>query len=94
LPLKIIVAKNYRQFVEEEFEKDVVMYFWVPDCAKCQKLSRVWEKLANELAEVDNLTIGKLNAKTNEVRGLKIGGYPTIMIIPKGKQSRMINYDA
>jgi len=36
LPMKTIVGKNFKDFIDNSIDKDVLIYFWMPNCAKCQ----------------------------------------------------------
>ena len=94
LPLKTLVSSNFREFVDDAVDNDVVVYFWRPNCQKCQKLFPIWERIADDLAQVDNLTIARFNGQLNEMPELKINGYPAIMMMQRGKRGKVINYDS
>ena len=53
----------------------------------------MWERIADEVADIDDLTVGRFNGKLNEIPTLKVGGYPTIIMMPRGESSRIISYD-
>lgn len=80
--MTVIVGKNYNEIVSDS-TKDVLVKFYAPWCGHCKKLAPIWDSLAAEYANVEDLLIAKFDATVNEVEGLEIKGYPTIKFFPK-----------
>lgn len=81
-PVKIVVAKEFDKIVKDE-SKDVLVMFYAPWCGHCKKLKPVFDDLAKDMSQHTDLVISKFDATTNEVDGLQIKGYPTLMFYPK-----------
>lgn len=65
-----------------DINKDVFVLYYAPWCGHCVKINPIWEELADKVAQIDNLTIAKFDITTNEIRNLKLKGYPTIKFYP------------
>lgn len=74
-------------------EKDVLVKYYAPWCGHCKKLAPIWDQVAEELKDVPNLVIGKFDATTNEVDGVDIKGYPTLIFYPAGGKGSPINFE-
>ena len=79
--VRVLVGNNFRDVVIDE-EKDVLVEFYAPWCGHCQKLTPHIEMLAKELKGFDNIIIAKIDATANEVYGVEIAHFPTIMFYP------------
>ena len=80
----IIVGNSWDRIVNDA-TKDVLVLFYAPWCAHCQKLQPVWSELSDFVDEIDDLIIAKIDATENEVPGFKIEKYPTIKFFPKNR---------
>jgi len=75
--LKVVVAKTFDEIIMDP-STEALVKFYAPWCGHCKKLAPVWEELAEELKDVPNLVIAKLDATANDVQGLAVKGYPTL----------------
>jgi len=89
-PVKILVGKNFKDFVGTD--KDVLVEFYAPWCGHCKKLAPIWDELAADLKDVSNLVIAKMDSTVNEVEGIDIKGYPTLKFFPAGS-SKAVDYE-
>ena len=92
-PVKVIVAKNYKDVVIEN-EKDVLVEFYAPWCGHCKALAPKYEELgelymSEELSKL--VTIAKVDATANDVPD-EIQGFPTIKLFASGKKDAPIDY--
>jgi protein disulfide-isomerase A1 len=51
--------------------------YYAPWCGHCKKLAPVWKELAKEMQGSD-VVIAKMDSTENELKDLKIKGYPTL----------------
>ena len=85
-PVKVVVAKQFDELVKDA-TKDVLVMYYAPWCGHCKKLKPVFDELAKEMAQHKDLVIAKFDATTNELDGLTIKGYPTLMFYPKDNKA-------
>lgn len=74
-------------------DNDVLVKYYAPWCGHCKKLAPIWDEVADELKDVPNLVIGKFDATANEVDGVDIKGYPTLLFYPKGNKGSPISFE-
>jgi protein disulfide isomerase family A protein 3 len=89
-PVKVVVAKNFDEIVNQD--KDVLIEFYAPWCGHCKKLAPTYEELGEKLRDED-VVIAKMDATANDVPStFQVQGFPTIFWVPKGKKSSPISY--
>ena len=92
-PVKVIVAKNYKDVVIDN-DKDVLVEFYAPWCGHCKALAPKYEELGElySSAEFSKLvTVAKVDATANDVPD-EIQGFPTIKLFAAGKKDAPIDY--
>lgn len=82
-PVQVLVGTNFVS-VSQDPEKDVLIDFYAPWCGHCRKLEPDYKELAKRLKHVKTLKIMKLDATRNEVEGMMLTGFPTIMLFKAG----------
>jgi protein disulfide-isomerase A1 len=87
-PLTVLVGTSFNRVVMDT-TKDVLVKFYAPWCGHCKTMAPAWEELANQVADIPDLVIAKLDATANEVAGLQIQGFPTIKFYPKDNKNGM-----
>lgn len=59
----------------------------VPDapwCSHCKEMAPAWEALAEKYKDREDIVIAELDATSNELEGLTVHGFPTLMYFPAG----------
>ncbi|KAF9959198.1 protein disulfide-isomerase precursor [Mortierella alpina] len=92
-PVKVVVAHNYKDIVEDQ-SKDVLIEYYAPWCGHCKNLAPTYEELG-KLYEGSDITIAKIDATANDLPSdvpFQIQGFPTIKLRKAGT-SEYIDYE-
>jgi len=80
-PVGVLVGSTYTAIAHDD-TKDVLVDFYAPWCGHCRKFEPLYKDLAKSLKHVKTLKITKLDATRNEVEGMQIMAFPTIVLFP------------
>jgi protein disulfide isomerase family A protein 3 len=90
-PVTVVVAKNFKEVVEQD--KDILIEFYAPWCGHCKKLAPIFDELGEKMKN-ENVVIAKMDATANDVPpSFGVTGFPTLFWIPKGKKSSPVRYN-
>ncbi|EZG79935.1 putative disulfide isomerase [Gregarina niphandrodes] len=83
-PVYHLTAMEFQKEVVEREENDYIVDFYAPWCGHCRVMAPVFEEAAQAFRQAGyrNLKFGKLDATANEVLGIPIVGYPTVVLWP------------
>ena len=89
-PVKYLTGKNFDEVVFDK-SKNVLVEFYAPWCGHCKKLSPVWDKLAESLANEnkDDIVVAKIDATLNELKHSRVRSFPTIRLYKKGENEQV-----
>jgi protein disulfide-isomerase A1 len=91
-PVGVLVGSNFRE-VAQDTETDVLIDFYAPWCGHCRKFEPNYKALGKKLQHVKTVKILKLDATRNEVEGMMIQGFPTIILFKAGETpARQVHY--
>jgi len=82
-PVGVLVGATFGE-ISQQTDKDVLIDFYAPWCGHCRKFEPAYKDLAKKLKHVKSLLIYKLDATRNEVEGMYIAGFPTIVLFRAG----------
>jgi protein disulfide isomerase family A protein 3 len=89
-PVKVVVAKNFKQIVDQD--KDVLVEFYAPWCGHCKKLAPIFDELGIKMKNED-VVVAKMDATANDVPShFTVTGFPTLYWVPKGKKMDPVRY--
>ena len=84
--LTIVVGKTWNDVVADP-SKDVLVKYYAPWCGHCKSLAPIWEELAKDVEGMDDLIIAKMDSTENEVTGVEVQGFPTLIFYPKDNKT-------
>ena len=82
-PVKVLVGKNWNDIVNNTSSHVFVKYY-APWCGHCKKLAPIWDQLGDAFKTYSkDITIAKMDSTVNEVDGVNVSGYPTLIYYGK-----------
>lgn len=90
-PVKTLVGKNYQTIFQDEREYLVKIY--APWCGHCKTIAPHFVEAAKALSSNPNIVLAEFDGTLNEVEGVEISGYPTILWYPKDKTAEPVKYN-
>lgn len=94
-PVYTAVLDNYEELVLDD-SRDVLVEFYAPWCGHCKKLAPVYEELGALYFDTplgSKVAVAKMDHTANELEGIEIPGYPTLMLFPAGKKDSPIVFE-
>lgn len=92
-----LVAKSHDEIARDP-TKDVLVKYYAPWCGHCKRLVPIYEDLADIYASDDDakdkVIIAEIDATLNDVSGVTIEGFPTIILYPAGKDTEPVLFEA
>ena len=89
-PVKTVVGTQWNE-IEGDTTKDVFVKYYAPWCGHCKSLAPIWTELGEYVAGLD-IVIAEMDSTLNEVQGVSIRGFPTLIYYPKDNKSG-VNYE-
>jgi protein disulfide-isomerase A1 len=87
-----LVGKNFDKFARDA-TKDVLVEFYAPWCGHCKKLEPIWKKLGKQFEDVESVIIAKVDSTANDIDGVDVQGFPTIMFFPANNKDEPLKYE-
>jgi protein disulfide isomerase len=79
----MLVGTTFTQ-VAHDSTKDVLVNFYAPWCGHCRKFEPNYKQVARKLKHVKSIALAKIDATRNEVEGMVVQGFPTIILFAAG----------
>ncbi|ODQ80949.1 hypothetical protein BABINDRAFT_15951, partial [Babjeviella inositovora NRRL Y-12698] len=90
-----LVGKTHNDIINDE-TKDVLVKYYAPWCGHCKTLAPIYEELAEAyVSDPDSnskVTIANLDHTLNDVPGLLLKGYPTLILYPAGDKANPVTF--
>ena len=84
-PVKVVVGGSWTDIVADP-TKDVFVKYYAPWCGHCKTLAPIWTELGQFVEGLDDVVIAKMDSTANEVRGVAVKSYPTLIWYPKNNK--------
>jgi len=81
-PVKVLVTTNFEEVAMDK-TKDAFVEFYAPWCGHCKSLAPIWDQIAAKYEDRSDLVIAKVDATENEVDGVEVEGFPTLIMFKK-----------
>jgi protein disulfide-isomerase A1 len=91
-PVKTFVGKNYHSTIQGD-EREYLVKIYAPWCGHCKSIAPHFVAAATALANNPNVVLAEFDGTLNEVDGVDISGYPTILWYPKDKTAEPIKFN-
>jgi protein disulfide-isomerase A1 len=88
----VVVGSTFDDIVKNP-KNDVLLEVYAPWCGHCKSLAPIYAKLAKRFKDIDSVVIAKMDGTENEVPGLEVQGYPTLLFFPAEKNAEGVKYE-
>ncbi|GMM32083.1 protein disulfide isomerase [Martiniozyma asiatica (nom. inval.)] len=79
-PVYHLVGTEHDSIIKSD--KDVLVKYYAPWCGHCKRLAPIFEELSDMFKGSDDVVIADIDNTLNDVEGVEIEGYPTIVLFP------------
>lgn len=86
-----LVSKNYHDVIADS-KLNVFVQFYYPWCEPCIKLEPAWNALAYRFRDAKNVIIAKVNIDENDIEGVELTEFPTLLFYAEGTNRKEIKY--
>eukprot|EP00353_Schmidingerella_taraikaensis_P010239 CAMPEP_0185581214 /NCGR_PEP_ID=MMETSP0434-20130131/18177_1 /TAXON_ID=626734 ORGANISM="Favella taraikaensis, Strain Fe Narragansett Bay" /NCGR_SAMPLE_ID=MMETSP0434 /ASSEMBLY_ACC=CAM_ASM_000379 /LENGTH=124 /DNA_ID=CAMNT_0028199699 /DNA_START=26 /DNA_END=400 /DNA_ORIENTATION=- len=85
-----VVTLNAETFEDAVESGTAFVKFYAPWCGHCKRLAPTWDKLADEFATEDGVTIAKVDCTTDRdvCSSQGVRGYPTLKLFTNGESTK------
>lgn len=90
-PVWILRGSSFKELVLDS-STDMLVLFYAPWCSICKRLLAVWE-VVGPLSAGLGVVVAKIDATANDVSGVTVKGYPTVLLFRNGAKSRPLQFD-
>eukprot|EP00911_Craspedida_sp_UC1_P002855 UC1_evm1s2092 len=82
-PCKVLTGHNFAEVALND-DTHAFVEFYAPWCGHCKQLAPIWDRLAEKYDSNDKITVAKMDSTANEVEGIDVESFPTIMYFAPG----------
>lgn len=87
----VLVGSTYKDFVEDPHH-DVVVVVYAPWCGHSRRFEPDYKRTAGRLKHVKSLRFAKIDGSRNELQGVQIAGFPTLLLYPAKPGGRKVMF--
>ncbi len=91
-PVKTLVGSTYKSLVLGD-DKEYLVKIYAPWCGHCKSIAPHFEAAAAAISNNPNIVLADFDGTLNEVEGVEISGYPTILWYGKDKTAEPIPFN-
>eukprot|EP00386_Alphamonas_edax_P014608 GDKI01044812.1.p1 GENE.GDKI01044812.1~~GDKI01044812.1.p1 ORF type:complete len:551 (-),score=181.42 GDKI01044812.1:1570-3222(-) len=85
-PVRNVVGSTFETEVKAN-DQDVIVTFYAPWCGHCRKFAPIFREAAKRLKYVSSVKFAQFDATRNELEGLHIPAYPTVLLFRAGSKN-------
>jgi len=86
--VKEVVGTTFKDIVLDP-QKDVFVNYYAPWCPYCVRLEPIWKQFGERLKDVPSVVIAQFDGTQNEVPGLHLHAYPTLILHRAGDKHKL-----
>eukprot|EP00939_MAST-03C_sp_MAST-3C-sp1_P001990 g1990.t1 len=87
-----IFATEFRETILNRQSFDSVVYIYDPSCAVCKSMAPVWKQVVKNHKHVQTLELFAMNGRENDVKGVVVNSYPTLLLFSAFGKSEYREY--
>jgi len=86
--VKEVVGHSFKDIVLQP-DKDVIVNYYAPWCPYCVRLEPIWKDFGERLKSIPTVVVAQFDGTKNEVPGLHLHAYPTIILHRAGDKHKI-----
>ncbi len=89
--IQIVVGHNFQRVVSDP-DKHVLIELYSPTCGRCQEFAPIYASIAEQVSQIEDLVVAKLDGSVNDAPGVSVEYFPMIFFYPKNAKDTPIEY--
>jgi len=89
--IQIVVGHNFQKVVSDP-TKHVLIELYSPSCMRCQLFAPIYASVAEQVAQVEDLVVAKIDGSVNDAPGVSVEYFPMVFFYPKNAKDTPVEY--